>query len=137
MTHELKLCVCYTPHTEPELLLYIANATYVAAMAARAKAQAAAERASSGIASAGTLAMPVAHQFVECINTLSKLLQLTPENLHAWCVHEDVCVFELKIFADTVGMDWGQKQILCRPSLIDESDMNCLLLQVLPRSGAG
>ena len=103
MSHELKLCVCYTPHTEPELLLYIANATYVAAMAARAKAQAAEERASSGIASADTLAMPVAHQFVECINTLSKLLQLTPENLHAWCVHGDVCVLELKMFADRSG----------------------------------
>ena len=91
----MKSCVCYTSHTEPELLLYIANATYVAAMAARAKAQAAADRASSGIASADTtLVMPVAQQFVECINTLSKLLQLTPENLHAWCVHEDMCVFE-------------------------------------------
>ena len=56
-------------------------------MAAHAEAKAVHDRASDGVArTAKAVVISAANQFTDCINTLSKLLQLTPDNLHVWYV---------------------------------------------------
>ena len=59
----------------------------MSATAAYKEAQAEDEREDDGVArTAKAVVISASNQFTDCINTLSKLLQLTPDNLHVWYV---------------------------------------------------